>query len=57
MWRLLDEGVNIILILGVCGEKIMILEEQNDGAVIGSHFNICSHLHIEHTPITSMSGL
>ena len=35
----------------------MILEEQNDGAVIGSHFNICSHLHIEHTPITSMNGL
>ena len=57
MGRLLDEGVNIILILGVCGEKIIIVEEQNDGAVIGSHFNICSHLHIEHTPITSMSGL
>ena len=57
MGRLLDEGVNIIWILGVCGEKIIIVEEQNDGAVIGSHFNICSHLHIEHTPITSMSGL
>jgi len=57
MGRLLDEGVNIIWSLGVCGEKVIIVEEQNDGAVIGSHFNICSHLHIEHPPITSMSVL
>ena len=42
---------------GFFGEKIMILEEQNDGAVIGIHLNVCSHLHIGHTPITSKSCL